>query len=96
MESEASVSNRLTARDHLEVVSKLAAESSMGVNAKVEVSIPVKGVPIGVGAGSNTSSTFSSVMETTAQRTVESTTEAASALRSQRKIRIEVARENRQ
>lgn len=93
VESEITLSNRLTARDHLEVISKLATESKVGANANVDITIPVEGIPIGVGAGVDASTTLSSALDTTAQRTTESTTEAASALKSQRRLRIEVSRE---
>jgi hypothetical protein len=93
VESEVTLNNRLTARDHLEVISRMATQTSIGSNANASVTIPVKGIPIGVSGGVTSSTALNNALDTTVQRTTESTTETATALRSQRKMRIEVARE---
>lgn len=93
VEAEMTLSNRLTARDHLEVASKIATQTNYGSNANVNVTIPVEGIPIGIGAGTNLGVALNTAIDTTAQRTTESTNEAVNTLKSQRKLRIEEARE---
>ena len=93
VESEVTLTNNVTARDHLEVVGKLATQSSFGANSNVNITIPIEGIPLGIGGGLDAETVLNTALDTTVQRTTESTTEAASALRSERKLRIEVARE---
>ena len=93
VESETRLSNKLTARDHFEVANELSTKGHFGANSKIELTIPVEGIPIGIGGGTDISGDLSDTLNTTMQRTTEQTTEAANTLRSTRKVRIEEARE---
>jgi len=93
VEAEMTLSNRLTARDHLEVASKIATQTNADVNAKINVTMPVESIPVGVGAGANLGSAINTALDSTVQQTRESTKEAVNTLKSQRKLRIEEARE---
>lgn len=92
-ESETRLSNKLTTRDHFEVANELSTKGHFGSNAKIELTIPVEGIPIGISGGSDISADLSDTLKTTMQRTAEQTAEAANTLRSTRKLRIEEARE---
>lgn len=93
VESETRLSNKLTTRDHFEVANELSTKGHFGSNAKIELTIPVEGIPIGIGGGTDISGDLSNTLKTTMQRTSEQTAEAANTLRSTRKVRIEEARE---
>lgn len=93
VESETRLTNKLTARDHLEVANELTTKGHFGSNAKIDLTIPVEGIPIGIGAGTDISADLSNTLQTTMQRTTEDTREAANSLSSTRKLRIEEARE---
>lgn len=93
VESETRLSSKLTARDHFEVANELSTKGHFETNAKIDLTIPVEDIPIGIGAGADISGDLSNTLKTTLQRTTEQTTEAANTLRSTRKVRIEEARE---
>lgn len=93
VEADMTLTNRITSRDHLEVANHLASKTSFGANANVNLTIPLGDVPLGVGAGANSAGELSNALDTTLQKTTEATREAVNSLKSQRKLRIEVARE---
>lgn len=93
VESETRLSNKLTTRDHFEVANELATKGHLGFNASINLTIPVEGIPIGIGGGYDLSGDLSNTLTTTQQRTTEQTAEAANTLRSTRRLRIEEARE---
>jgi hypothetical protein len=93
VESETRLSNKLTTRDHFEVANELSTKGHFGADSKIDLTIPVEGIPIGIGTKTDISGDLSNMLRTTMQRTTEQTTEAANTLRSTRKVRIEEARE---
>jgi len=96
MESDLTLSSNLTARDHVEVATKIASQTGYGSDTKVGLILPVEGIPVEIGAGVNLSQTFTGELNSMAQQTTESTHTAVNALKSQRKLHIEQSRETGQ
>jgi hypothetical protein len=96
-ELEQRLSSKLTQRDSQDIVGELATQTGTKLNGNLNLQIPIPlgdvTLPLGVDVGGDLTQQLDTKVTETFQSVTERTEEAATTLKNQRKVRVEVARD---